>query len=66
MMTEMAIKRAKNAIAQSVEVGIVSGYVDGSFRPFANITRMEMAVMIANAYGMDMTTGGSLFSSSPM
>ncbi|NHN33069.1 S-layer homology domain-containing protein [Paenibacillus agricola] len=42
---------AKNVITQSVEAGIVSGYDDGSFRPFANITRMEVAVMIAKAYG---------------
>ena len=30
----------KSAIAQSVESGIVSGYGDGSFRPFANMKRI--------------------------
>ncbi|MDQ0087591.1 hypothetical protein J2T12_000985 [Paenibacillus anaericanus] len=48
---------SKLAIAQAVEAGIVSGYNDGSFHPFANITRTEMAVMIAKAYGADLATG---------
>lgn len=29
-----------------VELGVISGYPDGTFRPAANITREEMAVMI--------------------
>jgi len=40
---------AAKAIAQALEKGIVNGYADGSFRPNANITRMEMAAMIARA-----------------
>jgi arabinogalactan endo-1,4-beta-galactosidase len=55
--TQMIPVWAKNSIVQSVEAGIVSGYEDGSFRPFANIKRMEMAVMIAKAYGMGMAIG---------
>lgn len=38
---------AKQAVAGTVEAGIVSGYEDGSFRPNAQITRAEMAVMMA-------------------
>ncbi|WP_372629331.1 discoidin domain-containing protein [Cohnella sp.] len=38
---------AKQAVAQSIEAGIVNGYADGSFRPAAPITRAEMATMIA-------------------
>ncbi|QJD86606.1 S-layer homology domain-containing protein [Cohnella herbarum] len=42
---------AKNAVAQGVQAGIIKGGNDGSFRPNAEVTRAEMAVMIANALG---------------
>ncbi len=42
---------AKNAVAQAVQAGIVKGNKDGSFRPNAEVTRAEMAVMLANALG---------------
>ncbi|MNI41142.1 Endo-1,4-beta-xylanase A precursor [compost metagenome] len=47
---------AKNAIIQAVESGLLSGYTDGSFRPDGNIARMEMAMMIAKAYGAKIPT----------
>ncbi|TXK79855.1 S-layer homology domain-containing protein [Paenibacillus sp. N3.4] len=47
---------AKKAITQAVESGILSGYTDGSFRPDGNIARMEMAMMIAKAYGAKIPT----------
>lgn len=40
---------AKRAVALAVQTGIVSECEDGSFRPDAQITRAEMASMIANA-----------------
>lgn len=43
---------AKQAIAQAAHAGIIDGYADGSFRPAANITRAEMASMIARAPGI--------------
>ena len=42
---------AQKAVAQAVQAGIIKGYADGTFRPDAEITRAEMAVMIANALG---------------
>ncbi|NHN32225.1 S-layer homology domain-containing protein, partial [Paenibacillus agricola] len=42
---------AQKAVAQAVQAGIVMGYEDGTFRPDAEITRAEMAVMLANAMG---------------
>ncbi|WP_214630911.1 family 10 glycosylhydrolase [Paenibacillus agaridevorans] len=42
---------AKQGIAQAVEAGIVKGYSDGSFRPNAKISRVEMVTMIVNALG---------------
>lgn len=42
---------AKKAVAQAVQADIIKGYTDGSFRPDAEITRAEMAAMIANALG---------------
>ena len=40
---------AWQAVAQAVQAGIINGYDDGSFRPDAEITRSEIAVMIAKA-----------------
>jgi hypothetical protein len=42
---------AQKAVAQAVQAGIITGYADGSFGPNAEVTRAEMAVMIANALG---------------
>lgn len=42
---------AKKAVAQAVQAGIISGYEDGSFRPDAEISRQEMAAMVAKALG---------------
>lgn len=43
---------AQKAVAQAFQSGIVRGYGDGSFRPNAEITRAEMAVMLANALNL--------------
>lgn len=42
---------ARKAVAQAVQAGIINGYEDGTFRPSAEITRAEMATMMANALG---------------
>lgn len=42
---------AQKAVALAVEAGVIHGYEDGSFRPEAEITRAEMAVILANALG---------------
>ncbi|SDE40601.1 Listeria/Bacterioides repeat-containing protein [Paenibacillus sp. UNCCL117] len=42
---------AMDAVEQAVRAGIISGYEDGSFRPDAEMTRSEMAKMIASALG---------------
>ncbi|MEK3916480.1 fibronectin type III domain-containing protein [Paenibacillus sp. FSL H7-0331] len=42
---------AQKAVAQAVQAGIIYGYEDGSFRPDTEITRAEMAVLLANARG---------------
>ncbi|WP_163859575.1 S-layer homology domain-containing protein [Paenibacillus elgii] len=42
-------KWAKQAVAQAVQAEMINGYGDGSFCPNAQITRAEMAVMIARA-----------------
>ncbi|WP_063847540.1 glycosyl hydrolase family 8 [Bacillus sp. FJAT-28004] len=48
-ISEWAVK----AVSQAVELGIVSGYEDGSFQPNAPISRAEMAVMIANGMNIE-------------
>ncbi|MZQ84635.1 hypothetical protein GQF01_21235 [Paenibacillus sp. 5J-6] len=50
---------AQQAIAKAVKAGIIHGYEDGSFRPDAQITRAEMAVIIANAMGASTTAGAA-------
>jgi hypothetical protein len=42
---------AQKAVAQAVQAGIINGYKDGTFSPNAEITRAEMAEMLANAFG---------------
>ncbi|QUL55641.1 InlB B-repeat-containing protein [Paenibacillus tritici] len=42
---------AQIAVAQAVQAGIINGYEDGTFRPAGEITRAEMAVIIAGALG---------------
>lgn len=46
---------AADAIAQAVQLGIVNGYTDGSFRPNEEITRVEMAALLARALGLPLT-----------
>ncbi|MVQ39307.1 S-layer homology domain-containing protein [Paenibacillus anseongensis] len=43
---------AQKEVAQAVQAGMISGYEDGSFRPDAEITRSEMASMIAKALSL--------------
>lgn len=43
---------AAKAVAQAVELGIIRGYTDGTFRPGSNITHTEMASMIVRASGL--------------
>ncbi|GAA3406265.1 S-layer homology domain-containing protein [Paenibacillus hodogayensis] len=47
---------AQKSIEQAVQAGIVNGYSDGSFHPDAEITRTEMAVMIAKALVLKVET----------
>jgi hypothetical protein len=47
---------AEPSIAQALEAKIIRGYEDGTFRSTASITRSELAVMIARAAGVDLTT----------
>ncbi|MFC4599568.1 InlB B-repeat-containing protein [Cohnella hongkongensis] len=42
---------AQQAVARAAQAGWIKGYSDGSFRPNAEITRAEMAAMIASAMG---------------
>ncbi|WP_027085625.1 InlB B-repeat-containing protein [Cohnella panacarvi] len=43
---------AKEGVSHAVSAGILSGYEDGRFRPDAEITRSEMAVMLERSIGM--------------
>ena len=49
-------------IEACVEAGIISGYTDGTFLPEQNVTRAEMAQMIAAASGLSSDAETSSFS----
>ena len=42
-----------NNVMRAVELGILSGYTDGTFRPMNNITRRDFAIMLAQSLGHD-------------
>lgn len=46
---------AQTSTSQAVQLGIVSGYPDGTFRPEANITHAEMAAMVFKALGIPLS-----------
>jgi serine protease len=52
----LEIHWAHTAISAAVQAGIVNGYPDGSFRPDAPVTRMEMTAMLARALGIEVLT----------
>jgi len=41
---------ASGYIQSAYEEGLISGFVDGSFRPKQSVTRAEMAILLQNAY----------------
>ncbi|WP_240417888.1 S-layer homology domain-containing protein [Paenibacillus periandrae] len=43
---------AVKAVSQALQLGIVSGYPDGTFRPDASITHAEMIAMVIRASGL--------------
>lgn len=49
----------QKAVAQAVQVSIINGYEDGTFRPNAEITRAEMAAMLAKALGQPVDANGT-------
>ncbi|WP_169087520.1 asparaginase domain-containing protein [Paenibacillus sp. PL91] len=50
---------AKDAVARAVKAKVISGYPDGTFRPSANILRMEMVSMIASGAGLELDANAS-------
>ncbi|WP_193726693.1 polysaccharide lyase family 8 super-sandwich domain-containing protein [Paenibacillus guangzhouensis] len=52
-LSDIADHWAKASIEKSVELGIVSGYEDGTFRPNGTITRGEISVMLARALKLE-------------
>ena len=46
---------AKDQIEQLANQGIISGFPDGSFKPTAQLTRLQVAIMLQRAKNYDMT-----------
>ncbi|NOU99414.1 NEAT domain-containing protein [Paenibacillus planticolens] len=53
---------AKAAIEKAIELGIVSGYENGEFRPNGQVTRAEFAVMLSNALKLKAVDSALTFS----
>ncbi|WP_270164520.1 S-layer homology domain-containing protein [Paenibacillus sp. SYP-B4298] len=43
---------ARGSVAQAMELGIITGYADQTFRPSGTISRVELAVMVVRALGL--------------
>ncbi|SFE12020.1 S-layer homology domain-containing protein [Paenibacillus algorifonticola] len=52
---------AQKAVVQAVQSGLIKGNEDGAFRPHDEITRAEMALILANASGKSTGEYGSSF-----
>ncbi|WP_208607721.1 S-layer homology domain-containing protein [Paenibacillus pectinilyticus] len=50
---------AKQAIALAAKTNVVSGYGDGSFRPSEQLTRAQLAVVLANVLGASAVTSSA-------
>jgi peptide/nickel transport system substrate-binding protein len=57
--------RAYQHIEYLASKGIINGYSDGTFRPNANITRAQAAIMIVRAIGLDTGGASSMFTDVP-
>lgn len=52
---------ASDSIINMANKGIIKGYVDGTFRPSANITRGEFATLLARAFNIQAISGTNPF-----
>ncbi|MGH2316992.1 S-layer homology domain-containing protein [Planococcus sp. SE5232] len=50
-----ANQRASGYIASAEEAGYVSGFTDGTFRPYAAITRGDMAIIVDRLFSLGLT-----------
>jgi hypothetical protein len=53
-LTDLADHWAKAFIEKSIELGFVTGYEDGTFRPNGTVTRGEFATMLARALKLEL------------
>ncbi|MFD2329138.1 NEAT domain-containing protein [Cohnella sp. GCM10020058] len=60
-LSDIAAHWASASIEKAVELGFVTGYKDGSFRPNAEVNRAEIAVMLAKALKLTPSTGAVAF-----
>lgn len=60
-LSDIADHWAKVSIENSVELGFVSGYEDGTFRPNGTITRGEISAMLARALKLEPVNTGFIF-----
>jgi WD40 repeat protein len=60
-LSDVAKHWAQSLITQAVKLGFVSGYVDGSFQPDREVTRIEFAAMLSRALQLEGEAGDMAF-----
>jgi len=62
-LSDMAGEKSEDAVSVLTQLGVVSGYPDGTYKPGNIVTRAEMAVIVVRALGLaDYAIGTSNFS----
>ena len=59
--SDIAGTACEAAVEELSELGVVSGYPDGTYKPAAVVTRAEMAKLIVTALGLNPTAGTTAF-----
>ena len=54
-------KNCEDAVNSLIELGVVNGYTDGTYKPEGIVTRAEMAKLIISALGLDPKAGSAVF-----
>lgn len=61
ILTDIADHWARASIERSVELGFVTGYADGSFKPNGRVSRAEIAAMLARALKLELVQASVSF-----
>lgn len=61
VFSDITSEKHRNAVLALVDMGFLSGYPDGTFRPYNNITRAEFTVLATRLAGLELKAQPSNF-----